>query len=422
MKKYILFSCNCEGIGGGKLYAKNKIDFLTRKGWKVELFPWRQFSEEKVILPELKGFCTYREYLYELSVPPHYLPPKKREEVLEGLARILTEDADEFFVESNNKSNAYWAELLAEKLNCPHLCFLIAETFNNVTDFNFYEFKLSRHELAGINNRSLPLLFKSKRELADNECCVLKAPCTAEVTDYEVSALNGLIRKDFNFGTVGRLDKSYVIPMINGIFSFCQKYSDKESRLLIVGDTADPEVKQRIESILASKPDNLEVVSAGFLSPLPSALFELTDLFIAVSGAANVTARHGVPTISMDVDDGKPIGLLGYTTINSQYRNESETDLDLLHWIERVVVTHEFDHASFFLPEKKSMDSLMEQHFSFMKEKEQPQEYFDFNSSSVEGGAFLKIGCRIVGCKSFVKLTNSNSVIKDWLLHVKNKK
>lgn len=64
---------------------------------------------------------------------------------------------------------------------------------------------------------------------------------------------------------------------------------------------------------------------------------KLADVAVASSGSVLVASEEGVPTISIDVNDSKPIGIYGLTTNNFINRSENEPQLNLVELLEQVL-------------------------------------------------------------------------------------
>lgn len=128
--------------------------------------------------------------------------------------------------------------------------------------------------------------------------------------------------------------------MVKGVVEFSEKHSEDSVNFLIMGDVALP---PHTEKMLESAP-NLFVKFIPSKRPVPKAVFDYSDVVIATAGCANLSYKTGAKTISMDVNTCLPLGVMGYTTIDSVYSsNKEQPHYDVCNLLEDVLVHRLFD-------------------------------------------------------------------------------
>ncbi|AFV02095.1 hypothetical protein DHBDCA_p1068 [Dehalobacter sp. DCA] len=333
-KKYIILTNVIDSVGGAQIYVRNKVKFLEELGWTVDVF---YYGKGEVILSELKRFKN--NGIPFLRCYPQGYPRLRINRIIDQiLASTDKNEYNEIIVESHEIPLALWGELAAKRLNCKHIIYLVQETFPTLSAdiYEFFDFKHKRKELAGISKTSLEMLFHGHKEIGDSEKYSLRAACSNAVDDVSNEIIDNIVREDINIGCITRLDKPYVVPMANEIICFAENYKDKMIQLVMVGSSVSGEVEKLILNKIKNI-DNLKVLITGYMFPIPRNLFEKIDLFIGVSGSANVSAAEGVLTLTLDVRDNKPMGLFGYDTDNNLF-SDSKKDESISEMLQQILI------------------------------------------------------------------------------------
>ena len=388
------------GMGGGQMYIRNKMIYMQKKGWDVCPFGCLRGP---MIIEELKKFedCTYDELTCSPFVYSRDFISKTMKKIL---SRADIKKNDEVVVESGTAHMAYWAELLAEYTQGEHVCYLLDERNDLVVNekyLDFFSFKLSRGELAGINKKSLKYLFRNMDMGSDDCYPTLPAMCQNVVQDVDIPRNIAFDESDITIGSIGRLEKSFVPYMIGEILKFALEYPDKKILLILIGGTNDEDRLSFIKKE-AEKTNNLKLIITGYLLPIPLSIFNKIDLFISSAGSAGVSYRQQVPTISMDAADGKPIGVLGYTTQKTLYR-ENEEIIELSEWLKKIFIDGFLNELE-FTPMPIS-ENLMEQHTELWDKSSSKKEYYDIENMKPYDKDFIKyLIIAVLGDENFLKL------------------
>lgn len=410
MKKYILMTMGISGMGGGQMYIRNKLLYMESKGWEV--FAYGGLPGE-VIIPELKKFSTRISPI--LTSAPFVYSKKFVATYIERIiddCRISREDT--VIVESGTAHMSYWGELIAKNCNGRHICFLLDERNDLLVQkeyIPFFFFKFERNELAGINSKSLSYLFRGYKN-----CCVeggpsLPAFCQNVVEDIEIPQNITLPEADYTIGSIGRLEKPYVLYMIEEVSKYVIEHQDKTFNLLLIGGTNDEsrvhQIKKATDGI-----DNLNVIMTGYMFPIPQRLFSMVDLFISSAGSAGVSYGQNVPTISLDASDYKPIGIMGYTTRKALYRDGEEI-IELGEWLKRIF-EEDFLVNMPYTPKENSTFELLKKHDVFLKTCADEKNYYDVMSiGPVKKDFIKKVITLLFGADCLIKIKDLSNKNKE---------
>jgi hypothetical protein len=382
-KIYVILTGIIYDIGGGQIYVNNKRDYLERDKWEVYIFSYRY--GKSILISDLKNY--EKNINRALKYPPDLLSPKDRTLLIESIIKKLglnneIKMQDEIIVESNTIPIAMWGELIAKKLNCKHIIYLLYEQFpkSSVSVLQFLDYKHKRKELAGIIPDSLNRLFKGFKTLSDEENFHLKA-CVGDVvregiTDNRTDNIKLL---DFNIGCISRIEKPFIMTMIHDLIMFASKYPQKKILLLIIGDAPYEKIKRAIKNKV--KPiSNINLIITGAMFPIPKKIFSQMDIFFACSGAARVCAHHGGLTASIDINTHKSIGFLGYDTDKTIYDSSKSPpqQKSIFSVLEDVLIRKKTPQGKEGLKLTKLLDyrSEYEKHMEFIALSSKERKYY----------------------------------------------
>lgn len=291
-------------VAGGPIYNSNKIRFLEDRGWNVVVFPT---DSGNIYIKPLEKY-NYKSYDF-IHFPPYTFRKKQIEKLLDGMASAIPK-SDEIIVETGTDHTALWGELLARKLKARHIVMFLDEKNENVNSYSapFYEFKYSRNELYSISKESLTYIFSPYFKIEYPEKHVWNAWCSNSVQSVESNILKLLPNADYMIGSIGRLDKSFVQNIIEGVCTFADKHKESSIGLCLFGGADDKTVLQIKNKIKGHC--NVVLYISGYIWPVPKDAFSRFDVFISGAGSACVSANMGVPTINMDVISNEPIGII----------------------------------------------------------------------------------------------------------------
>lgn len=321
MEKYIIFTGNITNMGGAQQYLSNKAKRLKAEGYDPVIISTRPGT---VLLNNLKPFADAR--IAELRFRPFCYTARDRKRVLDKVLKTIGGNAeqDHFYIESNGVGFIEWAEMTAQALKSKHVCIDLQE--NHKYDPHqrlFLDYKYKRDELYGISPKSMQMILDNPA-IGENDPHYILAECNNVAEDVSCTFLSDLPEADFNIGCIGRLEKPYVKNGVTELCEFANQHNDKKFNLILIGGGKKNEVEEIKKIVGECK--NIYLHITGFMYPIPRELLHKIDCFFAAAGSARVSMNEGLPTISMNAENGKAMGILNYTTTNTLY-GESEFSL-----------------------------------------------------------------------------------------------
>jgi len=301
------------------------------------------FSSEtgnRILLNELE--TSILNIIPELRYPPYLYNAGMRNKVLYNIVKRVNEQKNqsncEIVIESHFVKMAYWGELLAKLLLAKNMVYLIQETFHKLSkvEVNYFLFKLKRKELAGITQSSLDNLFNKQILIKTEEKYYLKAlSLNSYLVDYKVPEIEGLEKCDLNIGCISRLDKFYIKEIIEEVIIYCNQHAYNQVQLILIGDSNNESLLRFIEA-KSDEVSNLKIIKLGRIFPIPIGLLKKIDFFIGAAGSALITAYEGKLTLTLNVETGMPVGLLGIDTLDVLY-GKPINNLSISQWINRII-------------------------------------------------------------------------------------
>ena len=374
-KTYVIFTGTIAGMGGAQLYVSNKANYLQSRGWKVRIVSDR---DAPILIPALEA---HRDGISpELHCWPQLLRRRDVERTLERLLGYIGSDPGEILVESNTPHMSIWAELTAQKRNAKHFLFLLDEQYPMDPGFRpYFEEKFSRGELAVINQRALRLLFPG-REISEPQRYLLSAAGHNAVADVRDPRLDAIPFDDHDDTVccLGRLNKNYIPAAVEAMEQYAARHPERTLGCLFIG--GEPEdaprdtaafIRQRLEEY-----PNVRLYLPGFVYPIPEKLFEKLDLGIASAGSARILACAGVPNVSMDASDGKPIGILGYTTQQTLCR-DAEPRCTLEELMEQILLKDALKAMPYTPVSMPDCREAYQKHEAFLAAMPEDNRFFD---------------------------------------------
>ena len=328
-------------MGGVHQYCRNKCDAVKKYGYKPLVFSGT-FGD--IYIPELKEF---ENNIYpELRYPPYCFSKKRIKKTINKIANTIDEKSEEVVIECLTIANAEWGELIAKKVNAKSVAFILDEQYDTSDqELKFLKFKHSRRELAGIKKQSLRILFENKYFVPEEELYSISALCTNVVADYNYNVPFSKTKDTIVIGSIGRLDKGYVLKLIIELCGYFKNNSQQKYVLCLVGGAPNKKIISEIQDSIEPLP-NVDLFITGYIYPIPKKLLKTFDVSIGTSGGANITALYEkIPTISVDTHTCKPIGILNYTTKESTYSN-SDSYQTLSYYLDGILKNHKFDLAN----------------------------------------------------------------------------
>lgn len=388
-------------MGGAQMYVRNKVLWLLENGWSVDIV---SAHEGPIVLQQLKSFNVV---IPELNFCNYYFSKNKQEEIVDRIVKFLSVDCfTEIVIESTCISISTWSEIIAEHIGAKHISYLLQErnVIYNKHIQDFFVFKHKRRELVSINARSLKMMFESYHPINSDESYFLHAHCNNVEADVDSPYIDSIVwnKYDYKVAYLSRLDKPFIIPTLTEFVEYANSNSDKQILLVLMGGSPEgSQFEDNIKTLIGQAP-NINLVITGFLYPVPIRLLEKIDVFVSSAGSSRVCMRSGVPTITIDANDFKAIGVLGRTTDNSLFRSKTEQKFSLTYFLDKILVEKQF------LKEPPSYSAGLpsfSEHLKFLYLSASDKRYFDLSNepfSSYEKR--MKLILSVIGAKNYIKL------------------
>ena len=343
MKKYVFLTEHLSGLTGSVRYVNNKCKLLREKGWDVVVF-WN-YNIAPVELEHIMCFDNEKYIQHELKFYPSWYSERGRNRVVERLVAVIG-DADQIVIESSKLELAAWGEFLAKSLNCKHIIFVLTEQIKirNKETFDFCFAKMRKKEFFTINESAVRYLFSNFVNIVNPEDYYWSASQSVKVEHYAFPSFDGLSKADYTITSFGRR-KDYFPYMLKEIKYFILQHPEKKINLFFLGEISD---EKDIKESLSLNNVNL-VVYPKSVEIVPKQIFSQSDVVVATAGCAWLSYKNGGKTIAMNVNDSKPLGLLGYTTLDCNTNSgKYNNDRSLSEWLQTILVDKtEFDLMEF---------------------------------------------------------------------------
>lgn len=370
MKYYIILQPTIRSIGGEEMYTRNKIIDAHRKGFIPLVL--HGGGGDKIFIDDLKPFdkFAFPEFRFE----PCVISAKRKRNLLMKLHSIFADIDNDSIIESHELLIAEWGEIIAKEFGCRHFVYILLE-HNTITYeplYKFFRFKYDRKELAGIIGNTIKDMFANfdQNIVGYN----LEAFCQNTYEQIPCPSKFKLGKADYTIGSIGRTDKAYVPFMISSIRNFIGEHKDKTFNILYVGGSINKSSEKKVIKGLSSM-TNARLTFTGRIFPISVEMIRQMDVCISTSGSCNVSYNCGIPTISIDGNDSKAIGVFGKTTSNSLFRSVDEPPIDIESLLERILIRKEYKKENRFV--KVNVD--FSTHWDFIKDMSSNKEYYDIN-------------------------------------------
>ncbi len=382
-KLYIIITCDIHPLGGMQLYTADKVKYLSKAGYIVQVF----YSGLKMGKCKISYLNDYRDGAISiLGYQPKQYTKKIQKKTINKMKKILgdkLEDVSEIMIESQADTLALWGELLAEELNGKHVCFICNEKFRGSDKcyekyLDFFDFKHKRKELAGIHEDSLVKLFDGYKEVETEKRYVFRAAIESPVQDIRNNIVQQIKKHKWNIGYIGRIGKPYVDNIIQGVYEFAIKYKDEDIQFIIVGDIGNRRnvIENKFDTI-----KNVKICFTGDLVPIPREIYDKLDVVIAGSGCAICSAYENVPVIIPDAGNYKANGILGYTTFDTLYHESNCKQSTFEEILEQVLVHKIHAHMEFVFPKADKEEIYYLKHIEFIHNSQKEKKYYNWDDN-----------------------------------------
>lgn len=388
---FVMLENNLTGMGGGQMYTRNKTVYMRQHCFDTFVFSGMVGS---VIIKELG---QYKRFIFpELASSPLVYSAKMVHHTVEKISLIL-EGYDRLIIESGSGHMALWGEILAKRLSCKHMVHLLEERNDLVVPeeyLDFYRFKLSRKELSGITQESLKMLFRYSSEINEVNSYALSSVCQNVVSDTVHFDQSKLKKNAITLCTIGRLEKKYVQVAAEAFCKVAKSHTNDAFNVIFVGGTEEKHVVTMLKRFFRGC-NNVSLFFTGYIYPIPINLFDCVDVFVSSAGSAGVSYRQNRPTISVDGNDSKAIGVLGYTTQRGLYR-DTEAKQDVTELIEKILYSDYLKEFKFIPTQNFPSLDVLDVHLDFLSSSSSEAEYYPVIKMLPKGKDKKKYKARLI--------------------------
>ena len=371
-KYYIVLQPTIHAMGGEEMYTRNIVLSSRQQGYVPIVFH-SGIGDNVIYIEDLNAYSknAFSEFRYE----PCLISEKRKTRFINKIKGILGDYHEESVIESHEVLVAEWGEWIAKQLGIRHFAYMLLEhhTLSTYQLYEFFKFKYDRQEMAGIVEATIPDMFKNYEEHVKG--VFLPAHCTNVYEDIPCPESFKTENVDFTIGSIGRTNKQYVQPMIDSILRFISNHADKTFIILYVGGSMDKQSENLVISRLSSKP-NAKLLFTGMMFPLSIEMIRQMDVCIASSGSCVASANCGIPTIALDGNDSKAIGIFNKTTEHFLFRDSTEPLLEIEDLLEDILIKKKYQKSSNI----KQINVDFSSHWEFVRNMSSQRDYFDINT------------------------------------------
>ena len=372
IKYYIILQPTIYAMGGEEMYTRNIVLSARQQGYVPIVFH-SGIGGEKIYIDDLKSYKqnVFSEFRYE----PCVISKKRKKRLIGIIKNILTDYSEESIIESHEILVAEWGEWIANQLGVRHFAYMLLEhhTLHSSVLYDFFRYKYNRQELAGIVDSTVPDMFQGYCK--DIKGIRLPAYCNNVYEDIPCPDNFKIDKADYTIGSIGRTNKQYVQPMIDSIIRFIESHPDKTFNILYVGGSMNKQSESLVKSCLSSMP-NARLLFTGMMFPLSIEMIRQMDVCISSAGSCSVSANCGVPTISLDGNDSKAIGIFKKTTNNTLFRSVNEPPLEIENLLDDILIKKRFQRIDKIEPVNVDFTS----HWKFVNNMSTQHDYFDIDT------------------------------------------
>lgn len=323
-KNYLILTYNVCNQGGAQLLVLRRAKYLKEKGYNVKIVVAydngnfllkEEFTDFEIIL--------IRDFINTLCLQPY---SKITSKILEVSKKIDPQNEGISYIESHTVPTCVWGEVLANKFQAKHMTYLLAEFL--FSDLKFYYDrkillkKLRSRELFGVSASSIEIIFGKKYKKYSDQYINVGFD-RGELLELSLPLLNlNKEQNTFIIGTVTRLDKTYVEPLIEDSILLAKKYPSQKFLLLIAGSSPNADRQQYLTDKYNANNlgvDNLTIRWTGYINKLGKDIFEFLDVFVGMGTASINSISQKCLTLNIDPFTDMCSGFFGTDTSNFAY-------------------------------------------------------------------------------------------------------
>lgn len=314
-----------EGVsnfGGAQLLVLRRAKYFSKIGYNVKIIIHRHRGEYFL----KSKFDKYPIlYIPEFELPISLVSKKRIKDILKTVELFLVETKNSI-LESNSLNTSVWGEYIASRFNMKHIVYLFNE--EQVQKYKYYPyskyfyFKYNRGELFGISEISISKIFNNKKFSCNNYVNV--AFDVSEIAKTTIPKLKDeyLNKSSFKILTISRLEKKYIIKLIDACAICARKNTEIAIELIIAGDSVNNSIKYSIKDYFKKNYEevrNLKMYMTGYIQEMGTDLFNNINVFIGMGTSVINSISQGCATIVIDPKSNLSSGIMGLDVNNFAY-------------------------------------------------------------------------------------------------------
>lgn len=404
MKYYILLSSRIGGIGGSMIYQLNKLRYYKNKGYTVSLFHF-DINNDDVKINELRVYKN--NCLAVFSIHPAYLRKRSLKKAVNFIKnKISYDNQGDIIFESDGVKNIYWGEYLAKVFNGKHIILILGEKqiIRNKYEFEFCFYKLKRNELFSISKSNTQYFFKNWINLPLENSPALLAYCANCLEDLDYLSHHKIKKTDYTIGSIGRLEKSFLLKNLKEVRRFTNLYADKSFTILLIGGSDNPIYEFEINKLF-QKCKNVQVYITGNIYPIPVELVRLGDVFISQAGSVSVSKKLGIPTIRCCIIDDLPISIENEGDPVITNRDENHPILNVQEALESILFKKKYSKLNIYFDTDKENNIDFSDHDYAILRSNEDHNYYDVINKKKGIRTILNKACIFfIGVSNYINL------------------
>jgi len=319
--RHLIIIPDFRGIGGSQFYALRRIKHLESIGIRTVLIIGK--DDYKISINENTTLVYRDQRIANYSFDYHKVI---QNDVVKKIEEFL-DSAQVTIIESTDPLSATWGELYAKRMKCKHVLYSLIEPplykgIQNKLLYSLIQFKQKQGNLIGLSSKSLFKMFGYENEIDLNRYVNISFDSNELIPIDEQGMSIQLDESCFVIGTISRLEKAYVQVLIEEVISLAKNMPMRKFCLLIIGDSIDASIKNKLESLFEANStslDNLQIKYFGYIHPIDASFFKNLDVFVGMGTTAVSSISQKCATIVVDPYLNLSSGLLGLDTKNFAY-------------------------------------------------------------------------------------------------------
>lgn len=323
---YLIITSNVCNHGGAQLLVLRRARYLKKRGYNVLIVV--AYDNGNFILRDHFSDFTIIHIPILLQSISSIAYSQKNKIIQEVISAIASVTSTIQYIESHTLILTVWGEHIAHVYNAKHISYLLTE-MDRYSSLRYYydrciiKNKLYNQELYGVSSVSINKIFGQGIDEVLSKQYVNVPFDESELIEVSEPSLNIQINKDvYVIGTISRLDKTYIEPLIRSAVSLAKQVPKQKFMLLIVGGSKTGNRQDYLVSTYTTASinvPNFEIIWTGYMSSLGKDVFRLFNVFVGMGTASINAISQNCLTLNIQPPEDLCSGFFGVDTDNFAY-------------------------------------------------------------------------------------------------------